>query len=73
MGMMIRRHYAQLTPKPESEKVPEPVKVQEPDLGPEEEELSYNELKKFAKSKGVDMNLYRSRVDIEEQLKLIEE
>ena len=72
MGMMLRRHKIKTPPNYGTRKIlatqssPPPItkKVSEVDY----RDLSYQDLKRYAKEKGVDINIYRSKNDIFEQL-----
>jgi len=72
MGMMLRRHKIKTPPNygtrktPATQSSPPPItkKVSEVDY----RDLSYQDLKRYAKEKGVDIHIYRSKNDIFEQL-----
>ena len=72
MGMMLRRHKIKTPPNygtrktPVTQSSPPPItkKVSEVDY----RDLSYQDLKRYAKEKGVDIHIYRSKNDIFEQL-----
>lgn len=77
MGMMLRRHKIKTptsegtrkTPVTATQSSPPPITKKVPEV--DYRDLSYQDLKRYAKGKGVDINIYRSKNDIFEQLELL--
>lgn len=72
MGMMLRRHKIKTPPKYGTRKTsatqssPPPITKKVPEV--DYRDLSYQDLKRYAKEKGVDIHIYRSKNDIFKQL-----